>query len=200
MTENEWVKVIADRLRKRLPKLPKCDLCEPGNLEVEVKLKLPYSCEIVSYEGDSPETPNTVNFQTDLGIKEMREDGHWVPRVIIEAKVNSISTHDAITYSQKAEEHRMIHPYLRYGVMLGNRNDKPLPGRLYRHGREFDFMMSFREFEPTEEEMAAFVDLLAAEVNASRVMEKIIRESRQQDRDHYHVFHRKLEVVKLGEE
>lgn len=190
MREDEWVEKIAENLSSSA-------LCESENLETEVKLKLPYSFEITSFEGQSPRSPETVDFQTDLAIKEMRDDGSWIPRIIIEAKVNSISTHDAITYSQKAAEHRMVHPYLRYGVMLGNREDKPLPGRLYRHGQEFDFMMSFREYESSDKEMEAFVNLLQDEVAASRTMEKIIYESRRKNRDHYHIFHRQLKVCEL---
>ena len=30
----------------------------------------------------------------------------WKPRVVVEAKLGSITTHDAITYNQKAATHR----------------------------------------------------------------------------------------------
>ncbi|GAI54911.1 unnamed protein product, partial [marine sediment metagenome] len=57
----------------------------------------------------------------------------------IEGKINSVTTHGAITYSQKASTHKNVHPYLRYGILLGNRKHYPLPGRLFRHGAYFDF-------------------------------------------------------------
>lgn len=78
--------------------------------------------------------------------------------------------------------------------MLGNRGHYPLPGRLYRHGAQFDFMISFAGLETSESEGSAFAELLQAEVSASQTLEKILYESRQRDRDHYTVLHRKLIV------
>lgn len=37
--------------------------------------------------------------------------------------------------------------------MLGDRKHYPLPGRLYGHGAQFDFMISFVSTEPTGEEI-----------------------------------------------
>ena len=130
--------------------------------------------------------------QTDLVIIETNKDGQWKPRVVIEAKVRSINTHAAITYSQKAASHKSVHPYLRYGIMLGERRHYPLPGRLYRHGLHFDFMMSFVAAEPTAAEMLKFSDVLRAEVEASRKIEKVIYESQSPKRDHYTMLHRRL--------
>jgi hypothetical protein len=87
-----------------------------------------------------------------------------------------------------------VHPYLRYGIMLGDRKHYPLPGRLYRHGAQFDFMMSFRGVEPDESEMAVFFEVLQAEVAASRTLEKILYENRRKDRDHYTLLHRQLKM------
>ena len=123
---------------------------------------------------------------------EREDDGRWTPRVVVEAKVGSINTHDAITYSQKAVAHRSVHPYLRYGVMLGNRRHYPLPGRLCRHGSTFDFLISFEGFEPSEQEMRGFNQLLQEEVEASRSLEKVLYGIRKKDRDHYTVLHRQL--------
>jgi hypothetical protein len=153
-------------------------------------MKLAYEHEIASY-GPERET-RIAEFETDLAIVEQLEGKRWKPRVVVEAKVGSVTTHDAITYSQKAEAHRSVHSYLRYGIMLGDREHYPLPGRLYRHGAQFDFMASFVSFEPTEPEMRAFVDVLKLEIEASRTLEKILYESRRADRDRYTILHRKL--------
>ena len=117
---------------------------------------------------------------------------------MVEAKVDSITTHDAITYSQKAANHRSVFPYLRYGIMLGNRQHYPLPGRLYRHGTQFDFMISFREYEPSAKELEAFRDVLLAEVQASQALENMIYESRRRNRAHHTLFHRKLTLDDIG--
>jgi hypothetical protein len=143
--------------------------------------------------GPHPET-QSISFETDLAVIETAQDGGWKPRVVVEAKLGSVTTHHAIAYSQKAASHRAVHPYLRYGIMLGNRKHYPLPGRLYRHGAQFDFMISFCALEPTVPEMATFVALLRDEVEASRALERLLYESRRKDRDHYTLLHRQLRV------
>ena len=79
-------------------------------------------------------------------------------------------------------------------MMLGNRGELALPGRLYRHGAQFDFMISFQSFQPSDGEMESFLKLLDSEVQTSRTMKKLLFESRKQDRDRYTILHRKLEV------
>ena len=183
MRETEWVEQIARQLAAYAG-------LKKDKVEPEVGLKLPYGYEIRSYGGS--DGSETIKYETDLVLVERGPGETWQPRVVIEAKINSINTHDAITYSQKAASHRAIHPYLRYGLMLGNRGRYPLPGRLYRHGQNFDFMISFAAFKPTTEEMKRFVKLLRAEVKASRAMERIVYESRKKGRDHFTVLHRAL--------
>jgi hypothetical protein len=187
MNEVEWVKHIAAAVSAQ-------KLLSQDGLSLRTSLKLAYGCEIQSY-GPEP-VPQSISFETDLAIVEAIDESSWKPRVVVEAKLGSITTHDAITYSQKAAAHRAVHPYLRYGIMLGEREHHPLPGRLYRHGAQFDFMISFRGVDPDETEMAMFVELLQAEVLASRTLEKILYESRRRNRDHYTLLHRQLRVKK----
>jgi hypothetical protein len=165
MSEAEWVEQMASEL-KGLQWLQEDGLC------VQTGVKLAYGCEIRWYAAQ-PE-PDSISFETDLAVIETAEDGRWKPRVVVEAKLKSITTHDAITYSQKAASHKAVHPYLRYGIMLGDRKHYPLPGRLFRHGAHFDFMISFRATEPTESENTMFVELLRTEVSASRTLERIL--------------------------
>lgn len=185
MTEAEWVRLIAARLSSD-------GLGELSGLEVRVGEKLPYGYEIRKYGGDGGSA--TISYETDLLIVETSQDGTWKPRVVIEAKIRTINTHDAITYSQKAASHRSIHPYLRYGVMLGARGHHPLPGRLYRHGQNFDFMVSFVDFELTSVEWTGFVQLVQSEVTASRDMERLLYDTRGKDRAHFTRLHRRLDL------
>jgi hypothetical protein len=157
-------------------------------------LRLAYGYEIASYGENSATTPRSTAFETDLAIVETSSDGTWKPRVVIEAKLRTVTTHDAITYSTKAACHRAVHPYLRYGVMLGDRRHYPLPGRLYRHGAQFDFMVSFRGSAPSASELRSFVAILREEVDASRMLERILYESRRPGRDRYAVLHRRLNL------
>lgn len=112
--------------------------------------------------------------------------------MVVEAKLGTVTSHDAITYSHKAGLHRAVHPHLRHGIMLGDREHYPLPGRSYRHGAQFDFMVSLKGLEPTEEELQALIEVVKAEVDASRTLEKIFSESRKPGRDNYTVLHQKL--------
>ncbi len=187
MTEVEWVELMAKHVRA-------APMFQNGGLEIKTGFRLAYGFEISAHnDADEPKTVKT-SFETDLAVIEREKDGSWRPRVIVEAKITSVSTHDAITYSTKAAAHRSVYPYLRYGVMLGKRGKLPLPGRLYRHGSQFDFMISFRSFRPSDDEMQSFLKLLRSEVHASRTMEKLLFESRKQNRDRYTILHRKLEV------
>ncbi len=192
MTEKQWVELMRDRISAS------CVGQSPA-LSVHVGMKLPYGYEIIGYDGepaDKPLKPRNKHrdFETDLVIVQSAANQTWKPRIVIEAKINSINTHDAITYSHKAALHKSVHPYLRYGVILGNRKMLPLPGRLYRHGSFFDFMMSFVSFQPTDVEMAQLTRLIKHEIEASRKLESIIYDSRKRDRARYTVLHRQLHL------
>lgn len=136
-------------------------------------------------------------FETDMAIYDEDSSGVIIPRVIIESKLGTISTHDAITYSHKAEMHKNVTPFLRYGVMLGNRESYPLPGRLYRHGTNFDFMFSFVGMEPRDYEWNSFVKLINQEAKYSRQLEEMLHESRKPDRKRYYMLEKKLELVEM---
>ena len=185
MTESEWTESMAQYHRNTLSETP-YQACS-----IEVGRKIPYGFEIRSYDDDAPK-PNVNQYETDLVVLDHEGEQSWKPRVIVEAKKSSVTTHDAITYSQKALSHKTVHPYLRYGIMLGDRKHYPLPGRLYRHGAHFDFMISFVGTRPRKAEIDAFAEIIRAEIDASRKLEKIIYESRQRDRDHYTILHKKL--------
>lgn len=115
--------------------------------------------------------------------------------VIVEAKRRgSITTHDAITYSHKAFTHRQVSPYRRYGILTGERVQHPLPGRLFRHGTQFDFMLSWVGTKPTDQEMADFVETLLKEVKASRTMEEIIFDGRKKGRKRYTLLHEEFKL------
>lgn len=184
MTEAQWVELLVSRLT--------AERALGRSFRVKSGLKLAYGHEIMSY-GQRHDT-RTMSFQTDLAIVEDLDADQWRPRVIVEAKVGRVTTHDAITYSRKADAHRAVHPYLRYGIMLGDRKEYPLPGRLYRHGAQFDFMISFRGQDPTKDEFTALVRILRFEIKASRTLERLLYDSRRRDRDRYTLWHRKLVV------
>jgi len=188
--ETKWVELVAEVVQEIFA-------ASDQSLRIETQLKLAYGYEIRTYSKSREPKAEAIEFATDFIVVE-DTDGDWKPRVVVEAKVGSVTTHDAITYSHKAANHRAVFPYLRYGIMPGNRQHYPLPGRLYRHGTQFDFMISFREYEPSAKELEAFRDVLLAEVQAFRALENMIYESRRRDRAHHTLFHRKLTLDDIG--
>ena len=194
MTENEWTFSICEKLK---------DSLKSRKLFVETLRNIPYSQEILGYKKCNDEKEciadylEPTSFETDLVVYE-EKNGFIKPRVVVEAKIKSVTTHDAITYSYKAEKHKNITPYLRYGIMLGDRENYPLPGRLFRHGTNFDFMFSFVGMDPTQEEWKSFINLIVNEVKYSRIMEEMLHDSRKKDRKHYYMFEKKLVLKELS--
>jgi hypothetical protein len=188
MNEREWVSLIRDRLAPQIAG-------QSPALSIEQGHRLPYASEIRSYQQSKPLKRDLSGYETDLLIKEELADGSWMPRIVIEAKLHSVTTHDAITYSEKAINHKKVHPYLRYGIILGDRKHYPLPGRLYRHGAYFDFMVSWRSYDPSSAELTRLRDLLLEEAGASRDLEEILYSSRKPDRKKYTLLHRPLRLA-----
>src|SRR5262249_54827732 len=143
------------------------------SLSMRQGANLPYANEIRFYRDDFTPEPVPISYETDLLVVETIEQGTWTPRVVIECKIEGVTTHDAITYSEKAFSHKKLHPYLRYGILLGRREHYPLPGRLFRHGLFFDFMLSWAAEAPTQRELNDLLDIIIDEVDASRKLEEM---------------------------
>ena len=190
MNENEWTKEISLKLNK--------EFCK-GNIHAKILQKIPYSQEIEHYTAEWEPVPmEPTKFETDLVIYEEKAS-QIKPRVIIEAKLGKVSTHDAITYSYKAEKHKYITPYLRYGIMIGDRKHYSLPGRLFRHGTNFDFMFSFTGVYPSPDEWKIFTAMLKKEIKYSIQMEEMLHESRKKDRKHYFMLQKQLVLQELAD-
>jgi hypothetical protein len=113
-------------------------------------------------------------YQTDLLIGERYDDSEeWTPRVVVEFKLGNVTTHDALTYSAKAATHKSIHPYLRYGIVIGN-HPGPVPRRIIRHGHQFDFMMTLASEAAFSDEIDRLLAVLREEVGASRQIEALL--------------------------
>jgi hypothetical protein len=162
--ESKWVASLRPLIAKSLR--------GEASLRVDIGERLPYRHEIHSYKGDGqdPMERRTARYQTDLLIWEMIDRG-WVPRVVIECKIGSITTHDALTYSAKAATHKQVHPYLRYGILIGDLAHVPM--RLLSHGAHFDFMAAWRHERPSPAKWQLFARLLMDEVRASRLLSRM---------------------------
>jgi len=187
MKENDWTKSICDLLNDQ-------DFSE--EIHIDTLKKIPYAFEISHFDEDwelEADSFDKTAFETDLVIYE-KTNGKIIPRVIIEAKVGTVTTHDAITYSHKAMYHKNVIPFVRYGIMLGARETYPLPGRLFRHGTNFDFLFSFVGYEPTEVEKKQFVAMLKREIEYSRQIEEILSNSRSRNRKRYYMLQKEFHL------
>lgn len=189
VNENKWMSLVLSMINTKL--------LQKGqkNLAASQGRKLPYAFEVLAYEDRTPTQKNMIAYETDILIYETIGSNEWKPRVVIEGKLGSVTTHDAITYSQKALTHKNVHPYLRYGIILGNRKHYPLPGRLFRHGAFFDFMLSWKAIEPSDEELNRLITLILDEVEASRNLDEILFNSRNPNRARYTLLHRPLKLA-----
>lgn len=186
-TEKEWVRSIQPRLNDALKD------CNDGEWKVRVDSgeKLTYAYEIMSYNAEGPDQKLGARYETDLLIYDIKENGDWIPRLVVECKTWSITTHDALTYSTKAATHKHVHPYLRYGVLVGEFGTA-LPGRLIRHGAYFDFMMVWETQEGSDREWNELIELLKEEIRASRLLQSVLTETRSRGRKKFRLLHRPL--------
>ena len=187
MNETEWAKSVQEFISVQFAKYH-------PTLSIRQGAQLPYASEILLYHDNEPIKHDKISYETDLLVVENIASDTWKPRVVIETKFAKVSTHDAITYSEKAFTHKRVHPYLRYGILLGNRKHYPLPGRLFRHGLYFDFMLSWAAEKGTNTEKKDLLDTLTDEVDASKNLEEILYNNRSSNRKRYVVLHRPLRL------
>ena len=107
MNEDEWTDLLHEKLKGMLE-----------NFKVFKKESLLYKLMIDSQGRLQPSnykipTRGNLAFQTDIMIKDEK-----IPLVVLELKVDGFSTHDILTYSNKALKHKEVHPYLRYGLII----------------------------------------------------------------------------------
>ena len=166
-TEKEWVAAFEPRLTASLAR---------PELFVKTGFRLPYALHIASYRDETVESPTSVQrgYQTDLMIAELIGDSRdWVPRVVVEFKLGRVTTHDALTYSAKAATQKNVHPYLRYGIIIG-RHPGAVPGRLIRHGQQFDFMLTLASEVLTDTDLERLTELLRDEIRASQDIGRLL--------------------------
>ncbi len=187
-SEKQWVKSLLPRLQESLAILRNSE----STVVIESGKKLAYARETMSYDHGEPVDHHQMSYQTDLLVYDLLTDNKWVPRVVIEAKIEGVTTHDALTYSSKAATHKQVHPYLRYGIIIGGLG-KSLPPRLVRHGAYFDFMMVFDQFELTDSEWSELISIVKQEIKASRALQQLLID-RTKGRKKYRTLHRPLRL------
>jgi hypothetical protein len=161
-----------------------------GQVTVGDGVKLPYTSVIQAYSRDGKATSGESSYETDLLISDTASDGSWTPRVVVECKLGGVTTHDALSYAAKAATHKHLHPYLRYGVLVGRL--PAIPRFLVKHGIDFDFLATWPADAPEESAWTAFVAMLADEVKASRALQSLLTNNRASMQQKYHLLRRPL--------
>ena len=170
MTEERFTELLIDRIgeipedyliEKKLTVLYDLSVSQDGNIHMGVDLDSGY-----------PIRGKGKGFEQDIVIYRELENAHTaiIPYIIAEVKYQSVTTHDAIVYSKKAEKIRSVYPYVRYGLILGNFHS--IPGRVIRHGESFDFITAI-QYPFSEESVEELRKLLLNELHTSENMESI---------------------------
>jgi hypothetical protein len=189
-TEKQWVQSLQRQLNEDLQD---CN-DEQWKVRVDTGKKLTYAYEITRYNNDDRhDQPHRAKYETDLLVYDINSNKDWIPRVVVECKTGSVTTHDALTYSTKASTHKHVHPYLRYGVLVGDFGTS-LPGRLIRHGAHFDFMMVWSTQEGTSQERSELIGLLKEELQASRNLQNILHKTPSKTPKKLRFLHRPLKL------
>lgn len=179
--ENAWTVKISELLKKEL---------DNERYEITCFERVPYSVNIKGYENNK-EILEVMKYEVDLLIKEKR-DNSSIPRLIIESKYRKITTHDVITYNNKAKAHKSLYSGLRYGLMIGNNVEKNISPRIINHSSEFDFMFAFPSEMPTDEEWKTFVEIVKRNLEVSNKLENIISDRRKKEKKRYYCIEKKF--------
>ncbi len=186
MTEKEWVGGVLQKLQSNM---------RPHfrNIQIAEGKRLTFANEVLGYSSNvEPALRNEVMHESDILLLEMRDENFWIPRVVIDIKLGSISTQDALICNHKAQTHKMVHPFLRYGLLIGNRQLFPLPARLFRMAQHFDFMISWKGLESEDNELQKTINILRSEVAASRRLEEILFKEGTKNKKRITILHRPL--------
>lgn len=116
-------------------------------------------------------------FQTDICVFERVGEVDF-PRVVIEFKTH-ITTHDIITYSAKAGNHKKIYPHLRYGILMSELDS--IPNRVFTHNEHLDFAIAASNYKSGAKLTDLCTRLLKDEIEVSKTLEAIHFDNKKYD-------------------
>ncbi len=165
MNESEFREKLKYKLRENL---------DNSQYEVKTHQNLIYKVIVNpqgEYEPEKAEAPIRGNyaFQTDLLIMKKSKQ---LPLVVIETKYNGFSTHDILTYSTKAQKHKEIYPYLRYGLVVGGIN--VIQNRFFTHNIGFDFALALKRINALS--LNKLVMIIRDQINNAEMILDILTE------------------------
>jgi hypothetical protein len=110
-------------------------------------------------------------FQTDILVKKEN-----TPLVVLELKWNGVSTHNIQVYSTKALKHKDVFPHLRYGLVVGGKQDV-LDWKLFVHNKGFDFSYASKNVKNDIDEI---VQIVRSQIrNAESILKNLDRKKKR---------------------
>jgi Txe/YoeB family toxin of Txe-Axe toxin-antitoxin module len=91
---------------------------------------------------------NAFNVDILIFLKktENRKNDDEIPFVVIEVKGSKkITTDEIIIYSGKAERHKRLYPWLRYGIIWNSTEEPNIPFRFFKNNENLDFAYNINE-------------------------------------------------------
>jgi len=168
MNESEFKQALKEKLQRELGN-DKYEVKRDENLIYKVVIN-----ENLRFEPNTPQNPKRGNyaFQTDLLI--MGKDNR-LPLVVIETKYGGFSTHDVLTYSTKAQKHKEIYPYLRYGLVVGGTNK--ITNKFFVHNIGFDFAFASEEID--DNSLEELIEIVRQQIKNAESILDIFRNKNQ---------------------
>ena len=186
MNEKTFVKNLESVLQNGLKKSTSVEVKSFKNLFYKIFLD-----EELNICPNNPQKPTRGKyaFQTDLLILDRKNK---TPLVVIEVKFKSLSTHDVLVYSTKAQKHKEVYPYLRYGLIIGKL--PKLPNRFFTHNTGFDFAYALNDLNSSSE-LSDFIKIVQEQIEVSRSLISLINGDREVKK-----FYSKLVVEEMNSE
>ena len=132
-TANRLANILAGKLEKEFQE----------KYIVERKYNVCYMAKIIGYNNKGipvfeEADGKKYKYQTDICI--FKEQDLLIPIIIIETKLRTYTTHDVITYCNKASDHKRFHNNLKYGFVVMDPKEKCFQQRrFFAHNDSFDF-------------------------------------------------------------
>ena len=153
-TEQYAVKQFVDSIRPEIEEL---------GCKITTQAILPYTnyCDKIDETGKGIDYPKGKKaYAVDALIYELLPNGDRIPLVVLEGKIKGQTTHDVITYTEKAKAHKNVFPHLRYGFIVLNAKEDEFPNFYYQHAG-FDFEEVFPSSETFEQSQVRANDFVA---------------------------------------
>jgi hypothetical protein len=130
-------------------------------------------------------------FETDVVIFA-KKSGYEVPFIVLEVK-ERITSHDIITYSNKASRHKIVYPYLRYGLVSYGLDS--IPARFFKHNKEIDFFLALGKYSKDKNKLKDILhELVRNELQTFENLQKILHNTKKSN------FYQTISILKDFEE